>query len=142
MSDSGVRRNSQREAFEAFVKQWTGRDIAYHDANGSAGFGLLFAWDCWQEAAKVKIKDRRDRLRQRADDSDAALQGTIEAAAHFRNEFQKVRYDAARWRTLVKHGTLGFGEIGQARATVSLPVLDAADDTIEAIVDRLAEADK
>jgi hypothetical protein len=50
--------------------------------------------------------------------------------------------DAARWRTLLHYGTLGFGEIGQARATVSLPVIDAADDTIEAVVDRLMEADK
>ena len=45
-----VRPDPARDAFELVVKQWTGRDIAYHYANGTTG--LEFAWFCWQQAAK------------------------------------------------------------------------------------------
>ena len=36
----------EREAFESVVKQWTGKDMDYHHANGTTG--LEFAWFCWQ----------------------------------------------------------------------------------------------
>jgi len=39
---------TERDAFERVVMQWTGRDMAYHHANGTTG--LEFAWFCWQTA--------------------------------------------------------------------------------------------
>jgi len=43
-----------REEFEAFVLQWTGRDVEYHYRNQTAG--ILFAWECWkQSATKTKL---------------------------------------------------------------------------------------
>ena len=45
-----------REEFEAFVLQWTGRDIDYHYRNQTGG--MLFAWECWrQSATKSQISD-------------------------------------------------------------------------------------
>ena len=35
-----------RDAFERHVLKWTGRDMAYHNRNGTTG--IEFAWDCWQ----------------------------------------------------------------------------------------------
>lgn len=38
-----------REEFEAFVLQWTGRDIDYHYRNQTGG--MLFACECWRHSA-------------------------------------------------------------------------------------------
>ena len=40
--------NSDRSEFEAFVLEWTGRDMAYHVRAETTG--LDFAWACWQRA--------------------------------------------------------------------------------------------
>ena len=44
----GAAAPSEREQFERHVKNFTGRDIAYHDRNGTTGLDL--AWYCWQAA--------------------------------------------------------------------------------------------
>ena len=35
----------EREEFEAFLKDWTGRNMEYHALHGTTG--LEFAWQCW-----------------------------------------------------------------------------------------------
>ena len=39
---------SERERFERHVKAYTGRDMEYHERNGTTG--LEFGWTCWQVA--------------------------------------------------------------------------------------------
>lgn len=39
-------RDGDRDAFEELVKQWTGRDMAYHHEYGTTG--MEFAWFCYQ----------------------------------------------------------------------------------------------
>ena len=44
--------------------------------------------------------------------------------------------DAERWRWLVKHASLGFDGAPSWNAVVRVPVFDADDQTITALVDR------
>ena len=48
MTDTASAAPSEREQFEAHVKAYTGRDIEYHQRNGTTG--LEFGWTCWQAA--------------------------------------------------------------------------------------------
>jgi len=47
--------------------------------------------------------------------------------------------DAARWRWLVRHASLGFDGAPSWDAIVRMPVFDADDTTIAALVDRAME---
>lgn len=42
---------SEWERFERHVKAYTGRDMAYHERNGTTG--LEFGWACWKAARRV-----------------------------------------------------------------------------------------
>ena len=46
--EAAVTAPSERERFERHVKAYTGRDMAYHERNGTTG--LEFGWTCWQAA--------------------------------------------------------------------------------------------
>ena len=48
MADTASAAPSEREQFERYVKAYTGRDIEYHERNGTTG--LEFGWACWQVA--------------------------------------------------------------------------------------------
>ncbi len=48
MTDTASAAPSERERFERHVKAYTGRDIEYHERNGTTG--LEFGWACWQAA--------------------------------------------------------------------------------------------
>ena len=43
--------------------------------------------------------------------------------------------DSARWNWLVRHASLGFDSASRWSAVIRLPVFDAADQTITALVD-------
>lgn len=48
MTDKASAAPSEREQFERYVKAYTGRDMEYHERNGTTG--LEFGWTCWQVA--------------------------------------------------------------------------------------------
>ena len=51
-----------------------------------------------------------------------------------------MRQDAARWQWLVRHASLGFDGPPSLNAVIRLPVFDADDHTITALVDRARAA--
>lgn len=59
---------SERERFERYVKAYTGRDIEYHQRNGTTG--LEFGWACWQAAQEKGAYAMSRRARTRRDRRD------------------------------------------------------------------------
>ena len=70
----------ERAAFEAFVAEWTGRDMRYHESTGTWGLGLdSFAWACWQRAVAAERKRCIAECKATAEDvTDAAKMGALE----------------------------------------------------------------
>ena len=60
MTDTASAVPSERERFERHVKAYTGRDMEYHERNGTTG--LEFGWTCWQ-AARDQARSERDALK-------------------------------------------------------------------------------
>ena len=56
-----VRPDPERDAFEAAVEKWTGRNMAYHHHYGTTG--LEFAWFCWQAGRDAERKRQTNRRR-------------------------------------------------------------------------------
>ncbi len=54
-------------------------------------------------------------------------------------EVEKLRADAERWKCLTAHAILGF-DVPSWDAVIRLPVFDAADQTIGALVDSIRAA--
>lgn len=61
---------------------------------------------------------------------------TPERIARLLDALEAAQNDAERWRWLVRHASLGFDAAPSWNAVVRLPVLDADDQHIAAIVDR------
>jgi len=51
-------------------------------------------------------------------------------------EVERLRADAERWKCLTAHASLGF-DVPSWNAVIRLPVFDAADQTIGALVDSI-----
>lgn len=52
MNDTASAAPSEREQFERHVTAYTGRDMEYHERNGTTG--LEFGWTCWQAARRAQ----------------------------------------------------------------------------------------
>jgi hypothetical protein len=55
----------ERKAFEAFVLEWTGRDMKYHEAAGTWGLGLdSFSWAAYLKRAEKaqRVRDALERI--------------------------------------------------------------------------------
>ncbi len=76
------------------------------------------------EALRMELKSERDEV-FRLQGSHSALYAEVDA----------LRKDAERWRWLTRHASLGFDGAPSWNAVVRLPVFDADDQTIDALVD-------
>lgn len=61
--------------------------------------------------------------------------GTLEVAAKLKSELTDLCREAARWRALKSLGTLGFQAAPGWDAVVRVPMVDAENATLDAIID-------
>lgn len=64
-------RDPERDAFEAVVEKWTGRNMAYHHQYGTTG--LEFAWFCWQAGRDAERERQRNKRREQMHSCDDPL---------------------------------------------------------------------